>query len=282
MKKIFLTNLVFLLLSLSEVSFAKQDKDKIKEGDILINEIENLLLFSQKEKEKIGYFNEVNSGDENQVSTENNRFNIQSFQTKKAKVNIATRKKEKIAYNLFSSGQYEASKELYKQILEDEPENDYAKYSLAVIYQKMRQFSEAKKLYMEILKSDSIDRENVIANVLTIISEESPRTAVNFLSRLSSQHPNSGYLMAQTGLIYEKVKQYDKAIIHLKKATQNSPSRLDYRYNLAIIYDKNKNYKEAIESYYDVVKGYSRNKKWQKNIPIKQVRSRIQKLKTMI
>ncbi len=250
----------------------------------ITKEIENLLLFGDEEKEQIEILQNQKTEDEFVINKKNdqevvNKIDIQVSQKPKLLIDIDVRKKEKIAYNAYLSGQYEVAIEIYKQILETEPNNNYAKYSLAIIYQKMHQSYEAKSLYLELIKNHSENKEQIIANLLEIIAEESPYDAIYLLSRLSTQNPDSAYFYAQSGLLYEKLNDYENAILNLEKAAKKDEKRLDYRYNLAIIYDKNKNYKKAIENYYEVVKNYNNDKKWQKNIDINQVKSRIEQIR---
>lgn len=258
-------------------------QNQILNNDIA-KEIENLLLFGDDEKEQIEILQNQKTEDEFVINKKNNqevvnKIDIQVSQKPKSLIDIDVRKKEKIAYSAYLSGQYEVAIEIYKQILEKEPNNNYAKYSLAIIYQKMHQSYEAKSLYLELIKNHSENKEQIIANLLEIIAEESPYDAIYLLSRLSTQNPDSAYLFAQSGLLYEKLNDYENAILNLEKAVKKDKKRLDYRYNLAIIYDKSKNYKKAIENYYEVIKNYNNDKKWQKTIDINQVKSRIEQIR---
>jgi len=248
----------------------------------IAREIENILLFSNDENERIDLLSNQDEKDDFKIDkVSGNKVDFQ-VSKKNIVVNLDVKTKEKIAYNAYLNGQYEVAIELYKQIVNIEPDNNYAKYSLALIYQKMGQFFEAKNLYRELLKVDSENREEVIANMLIILSKESPRDAIYLLSRLSQQHPNSAYLSAQTALVYNELKNYKQAINYLEQATKKEPERVDYKYNLAIMYDKNKEYKMAAEAYYDVIKNYGSDEKWEKLIPIEQVRLRLGRVKDMI
>jgi tetratricopeptide (TPR) repeat protein len=220
--------------------------------------------------------------DENSSLSFSNKVDIRA-QRPNSNFNLKILQEEKKAYSAYSSGQLEVAANLYKNILMQDPTNIYAKFSLATIYQKLHQYHEAKIIYRSLLKQDNVEnREEVVANLLTIISEESPREAVYFLEKLTLQNPDSDYLFAQSALVYEKMNNYEQAAKNLEKAINQAPNRVDYKYNLAIIYDKNKQYAKAIESYYDVLKNYKNDKKWQNIIALDEVKSRIQTLQEFL
>ncbi len=280
---------VATLLTVSKINAQENtpniSNEKYNLSSDISREIENILLFNNDEQERINAISGVRKKDmfeiKNSVAASESNLN---FETSKPNVimNLDIKAKEKIAYNAYLSGQYEVAIELYKQIVAVEPYNNYANYSLALLYQKMGQFDDAKILYRQLLKNGAQNREEIIANMMTIIAQESPRDAIYMLSRLSSQHPNSAYLLAQTGLVYNKIKDYAQAINYLERAAKQDPSRLDYKYNLAIMYDKNKDYEKAVETYFDVVKNYGSDEKWEKIIPINQVKSRLDQVRSMI
>lgn len=285
--KIIKPSFIALFISVSgflpSLAFSQDFTDKN-----ITQEIEQILLFNDDEKSKMqpnlykkNRKDDFFIGEENDNSDQENKFDI-TVQKPNITINSDARTKEKMAYNASSSGQYEVAIEFYKQVLEIEPENSYAKLSLALIYQRLSQFSQAKKLYQELLKNNPQNKEEIIANLLSILSKESPRDAVYLISRLSAQHPNSDYLSAQAALIYSDLKNYNQAVNYMKKAIEINPARLDYKYNLAIIYDNSQNYEKAVENYLEVVKSYKSDTKWANLISISQVESRIESLKNKL
>ena len=68
-----------------------------------------------------------------------------------------------------------------------------------------------------------------------------------------------------------------------KKAISLKPERVDYKYNLAVVYDEMGNYSKAIDAYYDVIKSYSNGDS--NNIQtssIEQIRKRIESIKSIL
>ena len=171
-------------------------------------------------------------------------------------------------------------KYIYKEILQKEPKNKYARYSLAVVYQRLYQFKQAKKIYYELLKEDPENKQDIINNIIAIIIEESPREAVYMLSRLTMQNSQTPHLFASLGTAYERISNYDLAIKNYVKAYELDLQIPHYSYNLGVLYDKNKEYEKAIEMYANAINNsqYSSDNQ----IASDSVKKRIEKLKLMI
>ena len=110
--------------------------------------------------------------------------------------------------------------------------------------------------------------------------EACPKDAIYLLSRLATQNPESSYILAQSALAYDKVKNYEQAVNILKRAIALQPERVDYKYNLAVIYDKMGNYAKAIESYSEVIKTYDNNS--HQLTSIDQIKKRIESIKSIL
>ncbi len=260
---------------------------EVKEQDLDLNqnlasEIQNAFLYSKEEVAAINGHKEMLKDAQNISSdTGSNRFN---FMTSKPKyeVDLNKKTKEKIAYNSYINGQYEVAIKIYTQLVEEYPFDNYPKYCLALAYQKLKQYKSAKKIYFDLLKRGASNKEDVVSNLVSILSEESPKEALYLLTKLSSQNPSSGYFLAQKALILAKIGNHELAIQNMKEATQKEPNRVDYKFNLAVIYDQHEKFREALESYYEVVKSYNEDSRWGEDIPINQVISRIDEVKTFI
>jgi len=262
------------------------DENNISTNDI-IREVEKTLLFSDDEKSKMEIIkNQLNQKSDFKIITRtkdesrDGDIEIKVNETKQQN-NIDARTKEKLAYNATLNGQYEAAIELYKQVIETEPDNNYALFSLAILYQKISQFRQAKVVYYKLLQNNPDNKEEVIGNILATLAEESPRDALYLLMRLANTHPYSDYILMQTALAYDNVKNYSKAIEFLQRAIALNEERIDYKYNLAIIYDKTGNYEKALNGYSEVLR-YYQNNQYSPAIPIEATKLRIETLKEKI
>lgn len=253
-------------------------------GDFeVMRDVENALIFDGADRVKIQELNQVKKRPALVIdkigSKKEGDGKIDFKVSSGSRFDLSVKKKEKLAYSAFVDGQYEVALELYRQILRKQPKNDYARYCLALTYQKMRQNAKAKAIYRELLRGDVENREEIVANLLGIIADDSPREAVYMLSRLTRQHPNSAYLMAETGVIYEKLRNYGKAVEFLERAVALDGGRVDYRYNLAVAYDKAGFGGKAVEAYYAVLRGVNGGGKWKEGVDVEGVKGRILELR---
>ena len=254
-------------------------------------EIEKNLLFDKSTQEKFDVYN--NEYGENLVDKptmgeaptkdeEEKKYTPEEMSivlVDKVKIDKDIREKEKLAYNSVLVGQYEIAIEIYKEILQKEPKNLYAKYSLAVVYQRLNQFKQAKNIYYELLRGDAENKDEVINNIIAILIEESPREAIYLLNRLTIQNPQKHFLFASMALAYEKISDYELAIKNYTKALELDYTNVNYRYNLGVLYDQNKEYEKALEMYANVVKN---NDNSNSEIAIDSVKRRIEKIKQII
>ena len=257
----------------------------------LTREIEKNLLFDKSAQEKFDvYNNEYGSNlvdkptmgslpekDEDEKKYTPEEMSI--VMVDKVKIDKDVREKERLAYNSVLVGQYEIAIQMYKEILQKEPQNLYAKYSLGVVYQRLSQNKQAKNIYYDLLKGDAENKDEIINNIIAILIEESPREAIYMLNRLTIQNPEKHYLFASMALAYEKISDYNSAIKNYTKALELDYNNIDYCYNLGVLFDQNKEYEKALEMYSMVVKN---NDSSNREIALDSVKRRIEKIKQMI
>ncbi|MDX2083006.1 MAG: tetratricopeptide repeat protein [Rickettsiales bacterium] len=268
--------LFFVFILAADISHADQS---YVDNPQLVQEIEKTLLFDKDSRQQIDFYKPKKNQKKSDIVIDrgDKSFNAESS-VKIIVVDPKTsdseiREKEKLAYNSALIGQYEVAIELYKQVLNAEPDNYYAKFSLAVVYQKLGQYRQAKTAYYQLLKADVDNKEEIIGNLLAILVDESPKDALYLLSRLTIENPKSSYILAQAALAYDKAKNYDQAIILLKKAIIYDDKRPDYKYNLAVIYDKIADYSSALSLYSEVLKNSDGS---DQSIPVDQIKKRIE------
>ncbi len=259
---------------------------KVIDDNEILKNIEKSLLFDNDDQQNINFYRQ-NQDKESEIVINRGGQNASDIKDGAPRVDVVVvnvdqdsdKIKEKLylAYNASLVNQNEVAIQLYKEVLYLAPNSHYAKFSLAVLYQKMNQFLQAKKLYQELLDDNPENKHEIIGNLLSIMIEESPREAIYFLSRLSRQKPNSPYILAKLALAYESMGEYNQAISYLKDASMNEGNNIEYIYNMAIIYDKMNEKESAIRSYQNVIKNYSNSYDF---IPINSVKSRVSFLKS--
>jgi len=178
------------------------------------------------------------------------------------------------AYDAVQLNQTEIAVEFYKQILEQDKTNSHAMLGLATSYHQLGQYRQAKPLYMKLLETYPGD-EQIIANLLAIVTEETPYESVYLLESLAEKNPNSPLIQAQTSIAYSNIKKYDQATKYLKKALILDSTNMHYRYNLAVLYDLQEKYSQASRIYKSVL-SYASENDLINQIPYKEIRKRIE------
>ena len=250
----------------------------------IAGEIEKTMLFDEEARSQINFYTNDHSKKKSKIAArkisaddEKNEY-LDITITKSKTDNLSIREKEKLAYNASLIDQNEAAIELYKQVIALEPKNFYAKLAIAISYQKLGQNAQAKKYYYQLLKSDYQDKEVVIGNLLDIMSNESPQESVYLIAKLVRQNPKSSFILASAAMAYEKIGKHDDAIEMFQRAILLEPQRVDYQYNLAIIYDKLAQYENAL-TFYNKVLRLDNGEDGQ--IPISEIKDRIEYIKAL-
>ena len=257
------------ILSPSPFNTEDNQLEDFLSSDKIVQEIERNLLFDNESRSRIKFHQQDEVKKSNftvgltkEDATQLNSTNAKSNKENKASVEVFVadekhsyelKEKEKFAYNASLAGQYEVAIALYKEILAKTPENKEVKFALATNYQNLMQYQQAKKIYYQLLKSNPENNQEIVSNLLTIIIEENPRDASYILSKLSVQNPQSAQIIAQGAIAFEKIKDYNQAIYLLKRAIQIDPLKFEYRYNLAILYDLNRHYDQAVSAYLQLI-----------------------------
>lgn len=181
------------------------------------------------------------------------------------------------AYEAQMSGQYELARMFYQTVLDQSSTNETAQFGLATIYHKTGKIPQAQSLYSTILNKNP-RHQGALANLLSLIGDESPENALEELRRLEAVNPTFSPLPAQIAMIYAKQKKWDQAIVYLSKALTLSPENILYRYNMAVISDRAGYREQAMLQYQQLLKqGYAGT---QLPISLRQLHERVAYLST--
>lgn len=164
------------------------------------------------------------------------------------------------AYNSLIAGDQQYAITLYKEVLEEEPENTLALFGLATTYHRAGQTQLARPIYAKLLEIDPHNIEG-LNNFLVLLADEAPEEALLELEKLRHTHPGFSPVLAQMALIYEKQGEYEKASEKLAQAYAISPENMKYQYNMAIVLDKMKKWDEAAQWYQRLVTASDRGEK---------------------
>jgi len=169
------------------------------------------------------------------------------------------------AYDSMNSGQSQAAIETYKNILANSPNNTQALFGLATLYHRARQLDKARPLYAKLLAIDPKNRDG-FNNFLVLLADEAPHEALSELEKLETKNPAFSIIPAQMAVIYQKLGDMDKATEKMFRAVSLAPENLTYRYNLAIMMDRQKNYDEAEKLYKQLIEAADRGEKIPGNV----------------
>ncbi len=164
------------------------------------------------------------------------------------------------AYDALIAGNQEDAITIYKQVLEERPDDKLALFGLATTYHRAGQIQLARPLYGRLLELDPKNVEG-LNNFLVLLADESPEAALEELQKLQETHPNFSPLPAQIATIYEKMGNYDRAAESMERAILLSPENLKYRYNMAIILDKRGSWDAAGDYYQQLLLANERGEK---------------------
>lgn len=161
------------------------------------------------------------------------------------------------AYNAAIAGRSDAAIILYKNVLEVDPNNKNALFGLATTYHRAGQLDQARPLYAKLLSIDPNHRDG-LNNFLVLLADEAPEDALGQLKKLQETNPTFSPIPAQMAIICQKLGLTDQALENMSHAIELSPENLTYRYNFAIMLDKQHKYDEAAKFYQQIVQAYQR------------------------
>ncbi len=152
------------------------------------------------------------------------------------------------AYTALMGGDTALAISSYKNILSTEPSNEDALFGLAATYHRLGELLQARPYYGRLLKANPNHREG-LNNFLALVSEESPQEALAELERLEQRNPDFSPIPAQQAVVLNKLGFADQARDKMLRAIELAPENLTYKYNLAVLLDKNGRYAEAFPLY---------------------------------
>jgi Tfp pilus assembly protein PilF len=176
------------------------------------------------------------------------------------------------AYNAVTAGNTQGAMTIYKGILQNDPKNKGALFGLGTLYHRAGQIDAARQLYSTLLSIDPNNRD-ALNNFLVLMADEAPEAALEQLGRLEKRDPKFSPIPAQMAIIYQKMGDMDKASEKMFRAVDLSPENLVYRYNLAIMLDKQQKYDEAGKLYQQILQAYQRGESVPGNI--QQIQQRL-------
>jgi Flp pilus assembly protein TadD len=164
------------------------------------------------------------------------------------------------AYDALIAGNQQDAVNLYKEVLNEQPENRLALFGLATTYHRAGQLQLARPLYGKLLAVDPQNAEG-LNNFLVLLADESPEQALVEMKKLELSHPDFSPLPAQMAVIYHKMGKLEPALRKMKHAIDLSPENLKYRYDMGIMLDQAGEWEGAATYYQQLITASDRGEK---------------------
>lgn len=156
------------------------------------------------------------------------------------------------AYNALVGGQSEDAKNIYLNILTQDPNNESALFGIASTFHRMNNRELARPFYGRLLKINPNHRDG-LNNFLVLMSEEDPQEALTELKELERRNPDFSPIPAQMAVIYSKSGDVEAARTSMVRAIQLAPENVAYKYNYAVMMDKQGDYAQAADMYRQLI-----------------------------
>ena len=151
------------------------------------------------------------------------------------------------AYEALQQGNYEKALQLYRQVLDRNPENVDALLGLAAIAWKQGQVSVASQYYGNALEIEPRNT-HAQAGLIAILGGADPVAAESKLKQLIVREP-SGFLYFTLGNLYAEQGQWTQAQYAYSQAYQLQPINADYAFNLAVGLERVGQLQQALDYY---------------------------------
>jgi tetratricopeptide (TPR) repeat protein len=272
----FLKRLVLVLVLVSLPSLAYSAKKKDTTTIDVIRQIESNLIYNQD----VSSMSSV-SGVDIDRGWDAERYKYEAKQLAAEVKSVSKESKiielERLAYSALQKGQTEVAINLYKKALKKNPNNSYSLFGLASAYQQLGQYRQAKPIYLKLLEVFP-GNEQVIANLLAIVTEETPHDSVPLLQAMAERHPNSAFINAQTSVAFNNIGDYDNGIKYLNRAIKLDRGNIQYQYNLAVLYDRMGRSDDAVRMYNEIIRSVKYDKQLGHSVPVSRLRERVKML----
>ena len=143
---------------------------------------------------------------------------------------------------------YDAAVDIYESLYKKNKRDERILMGLAVAYQKTGQNDRAVQIY-EQLSDINPKNSDAMVNMLGLIRQQYPEVALKKLIKLKNKYPDNAGIYAQLGVVNADLKNYEEAIKNLSIAASMDSKNAMHLFNIAIIFERMRNPKNAIKYY---------------------------------
>ncbi len=139
--------------------------------------------------------------------------------------------------------------EMFKKIVEIEPDYAEAFYNIALAYYYLAEFASSIIYYSKVLELDPNDHEVLLERASLYAKTKEFKKAIDDYTKAIDYDKENASLYHNRGLLYGEIKDYTMAISDLNQAIKFDSGKAHYYYNLANFIKDTGDYKLAIKDY---------------------------------
>lgn len=154
-----------------------------------------------------------------------------------------------LAIRLHQTNQFEYAEEIYRKLLELEPENPDILHFFGLLRHQRGYAQEGAEWIKKALAltPDYIDAENNLGNIYLQIGE--PESAEPYFRRVIELNPQFAAAHGNLGVALKELELFNEAIEYLLKAIDLEPDAAHHYQNLGNVYRNLRHYREAVGMY---------------------------------
>ncbi len=166
---------------------------------------------------------------------------------------------------------------LYRDLAASNPDDLTALFGLATALQRLGETEEARMHYETLLSRQPNNRE-ALGNLIALIGQSEPRSAVAQLESLRADYPETAALSAQLARLHGQLGNFDAAIAAARDAVERDRDNPLMHYNLAVLLDRAGNPGAAAQAYRRVLALAREGDARARTLPLEDLQARLEHL----
>ena len=183
------------------------------------------------------------------------------------------------ALSYHRQGRVDRAIALYREVVQLQPHHFDARFNLVSAYIDTREYAKAHYIADELYRQDGTN-QNVLSNLaIAKIGMGQSREALQLLDQVTDLPQASMFTVyLHKGIAYRNLNQMEAALNWYKRAEELKPDNPQLLFNLALVYDRQQQYGEAVH-YYQV---YLQQAEIDERLSEKDIRQRISTLRSYL
>jgi tetratricopeptide (TPR) repeat protein len=156
---------------------------------------------------------------------------------------------KKLGVELIKSGQFTEAKDLFMQIIKASPEDENALFILAGVYIALDESPKANQLYQKILVINPKNSEACLFLAKSYFEKEDIKNAHQKLNDCQKKNPEDGTYAYYRGKFYLEKSKYENALKAFQESLKLNPELFQAALAIGLIYEEQEKTKSAINVY---------------------------------